>query len=61
MGFRQIHSDEISSSYWNLPIKVMVTLAIFGIGWIVGFLVRWGIHHYHIDPKGHCITPSLYR
>ena len=32
----------------------------FGIGWIFGFLVRWGVHHYYIDPLGHCTAPKVY-
>ena len=32
----------------------------FGIGWIFGFLVRWGVHHYYIDPLGHCVAPEVY-
>ena len=33
----------------------------FGIGWIFGFLVRWGVHHYYVDPLGHCTAPQVYR
>ncbi len=36
-------------------------LIIFGVGWIMGFLVRWGIHEYYVDPLGHCVTPNPYR
>lgn len=32
----------------------------FGIGWIFGFLVRWGVHRYYIDPLGHCTAPKVY-
>eukprot|EP00096_Caligus_rogercresseyi_P014815 TRINITY_DN7307_c0_g1_i1.p1 TRINITY_DN7307_c0_g1~~TRINITY_DN7307_c0_g1_i1.p1 ORF type:complete len:824 (-),score=172.70 TRINITY_DN7307_c0_g1_i1:147-2618(-) len=40
--------------------KVMILLIIFGIGWIIGFLIRWGVHSLYIDPMGHCVTPLPY-
>ncbi len=27
---------------------------------ISGFMTRWGVHHYVVDPIGHCITPVPY-
>lgn len=36
-------------------------LIVFGIGWIFGFLVRWGVHSYYIDPLGHCVVPVAYQ
>ena len=31
-----------------------------GLGWIVGFVVRWSVHKFYIDPMGHCVTPVPY-
>lgn len=39
---------------------MLAVLVSFGIGWIFGFLVRWGVHHYYIDPLGHCTAPKVY-
>ena len=59
--FSRTPNEESPFTYWNISIKLLAAMVIFGIGWIVGFVVRWGVHHYYIDPKGHCITPRLYR
>uniref|UniRef100_A0A0K2UC67 Nacetylated alphalinked acidic dipeptidase 2 [Falco cherrug] n=1 Tax=Lepeophtheirus salmonis TaxID=72036 RepID=A0A0K2UC67_LEPSM len=40
--------------------KIMILMIIFGIGWIIGFLIRWSVHNFYIDPMGHCITPISY-
>ena len=46
---------------WSVAIKILSFLIVFGVGWIFGFLVRWGVHKYYIDPHGHCVTPVPYQ
>lgn len=49
------------SSWYDFGIKTLGILIIIGISWIVGFMTRWGVHHYYIDSMGHCITPVPYQ
>ena len=44
---------------WSCTAKVLSVLIVFGVGWIFGFLVRWGIHTYYIDALGHCARSVL--
>ena len=34
---------------------------VAGLSWITGFMTRWGVHHYYIDSRGHCVTPVPYQ
>ena len=49
-----------------VPIFLIVSLIlgiliVAGISWILGFMTRWGVHHYFIDSRGHCVTPVPYQ
>ena len=46
---------------YEYSIKTLGILIIIGLSWIVGFMSRWGIHHYYVDPRGHCVTPVPYQ
>ena len=49
------------SRLWNVTVNVLLAVILLGVGWIGGFLVRWGVHKYYIDPQGHCMTPTPYK
>jgi hypothetical protein len=49
-----------SGKAWSNAVKVLLILVSLGVGWILGFLVRWGVHHFYVDPLGHCTTPKVY-
>lgn len=49
------------SACYDFGIKTLGILIICGVSWIVGFMTRWGVHHYYIDSMGHCITPVPYQ
>ena len=46
---------------YEYSIKALGILIVIGISWIVGFMSRWGIHHFYVDPRGHCVTPVPYQ
>lgn len=45
---------------WEWGVRVLGILVIIGVSWIMGFMTRWGLHHYFIDSQGHCVTPVPY-
>lgn len=45
---------------WEWGVRIMGILIIIGVSWIMGFMTRWGLHHYYVDPRGHCVTPVPY-
>ena len=53
-------SDSGAAVLWEFAIRFLSGAIIFGIGWIVGFVVRWGVHKYHTDYNGHCVSPGTY-
>ena len=46
---------------WKHAVKILSACIIFGMGWIMGFVVRWSVHKFYIDPNGHCVAPVQYR
>ena len=36
---------------WEWGIRVLGILIIAGVSWILGFMTRWGVHHYYIDSR----------
>ena len=53
--------QRLTNQIWFNVIRSLVVLIIFLVGLIFGFLLRWGVHQYYIDPRGHCVTPLPYR
>ena len=49
-----------NTSRYECAVKSLGILICIGISWIVGFMTRWGVHHYYIDSIGHCVTPVAY-
>ena len=41
-----------NTSRYECAVKSLGILIIIGISWIVGFMTRWGVHHYYIDSIG---------
>ncbi len=41
-------------------IGICCAMTHIGLVLISGFMTRWGVHHYVVDPIGHCITPVPY-
>ncbi len=57
---RRSPSSLKTSSLYDFGIKTLGIFIIIGISWIIGFMTRWGVHHYYVDSIGHCITPVPY-
>ena len=36
---------------WEWGIRILGILVIAGVSWILGFMTRWGVHHYYIDSR----------
>jgi len=51
----------VSNSELSVLVRFLLIVLTFGLGWIFGFVVRWGIHEYYVDPLGHCTSPTAYR
>ncbi|TRY69059.1 hypothetical protein TCAL_04427 [Tigriopus californicus] len=49
--------DVQNSRCLSISIRTMVILVMLGVGGIIGFVARWGVHRYFVDPQGHCMTP----
>jgi len=56
----QKYSSRSNTLRYECAVKSLGILIIIGISWIVGFMTRWGVHHYYIDSIGHCVTPVAY-
>ncbi len=50
-----------SNKAWSNAVRVLAVLVAIGVGWILGFLARWAVHHHVVDPLGHCTAPKVYR
>ena len=54
-------SSEHHIKCWEWGVRILGILIVAGISWILGFMTRWGVHHYYIDSRGHCVTPVPYQ
>ena len=56
-----LHVGRFYCIMWRIMKFFQFLFTVAGLSWILGFMTRWGVHHYYIDSRGHCVTPVPYQ
>ena len=61
IGTSWYYTSDVSIVMWRIMKFFQFLFTVAGLSWILGFMTRWGVHHYYIDSRGHCVTPVPYQ